>query len=167
MPFYKFTQGVEQKIRVYSPSATLFIKNPESIQIFESVSGNLEEGYWLYFTINEENYIGAGIAQYQLFENNQLKEYGSCQIIPSLMVNPNQDLRSKYAVIVEAIEKTLAGVASKSQKEISIGDKKIAYYSASELLSLLDYFKGKLKEEEMGYDTINNEMKILYKFQIR
>ena len=164
--FYKFIQGKEERIRVYNPTAVLYLKNTTTVLTFSSVVQDGDQ-YWLTFTIDQDNFIGAGICQYQLFDGGQLKEYGSCQIVPSLAVDSNQDLRSKYAIIVDAIEKTLSGVASKAQKDISIGDKKIAYYSAAELLSLLDYFKGKLKEEEMGYDTINNEMKILYKFQIR
>lgn len=166
--FFKFTQGVDEKIRVYNDTAVLYLKNPTTVLTFSKVDTDESTGQkWLTFKIDQDNFIEAGIAQYQLFEGNTLKEYGSCQIIPSLQVNVDQDLRSKYAIIIDAIEKTLAGVASKAQKDISIGDKKVAYYSAAELLSLLDYFKGKLKEEEGGYDTVNNEMKILYKWTIR
>lgn len=167
--FYKFTQGVQEKIRVYSTTATLFIKTPETVQIFSSVSGNQEDGYWLYFTINQENFVGAGVAQYQLFEGDQLKEYGSCQIIPSMMVDPNQDLRSRYAVIVEAIEAKLAGTASRAQRQVSVGDKKIGYMSASQLLSLLNYFKGKLAEEQAGNDVNpkTDQLKIKYKWSLR
>lgn len=165
--FYKFTQGMQEKIRVYNNTAVFYLKNTANILTFSNVVTDDNGDKWLTFTINKDNYIEAGIAQYQLFEGNQLKEYGSCQIIPSLQVNIDQDLRSKYAIIVEAIEASLAGVATKAQKEISIGDKKVAYYSASELLSLLTYFKGKLKEEEGGYDTINNQMRIKYQWRIR
>lgn len=165
--FYKFTQGMEQRIRVYSNTAVLYLKNTSSVLTFSNVVSDSNDQKWLTFTIDQDNYMQAGLAQYQLFEGNQLKEYGSCQIIPSLQVNINQDLRSKYAIIVDAIEKTLAGVASKAQKEISISDKKIAYYSATELTTLLTYFKGKLKEEEGGYDTINNQMRIKYQWRIR
>ena len=68
---------------------------------------------------------------YQLFESNTLKEYGSCQIVPSLLVDPDQDIRGRYAAIVEAIEKQIAGVASTAQKHIQVGDKTIDRYSAS------------------------------------
>ena len=129
--FYKFTQGVEEKIRVYSPSATLMIKNPTTILSFSSVDDTVPDEYWLKFTIDEDNFIEAGIAQYQLFEGSQLKEYGSCQIIPSLLVDPNQDLRGKYKIIVDAIEAMLAGVATKGQRHVQVGDKTIEKYSAA------------------------------------
>ena len=125
---YKFIQGKEEKIRVYNPIAVLYLKNATTVLIFNTVEQEGDE-YWLKFTINEDNFIEAGICQYQLFEGSQLKEYGSCQIVPSLMIDPNQELRSKYAVIVEAIEARLAGTATKAQKDVSVGDKKIGYMS--------------------------------------
>ena len=129
--FYKFTQGIDEKIRVYSPSATLIIKNPSTILTFDSVvSGATEDEYWLQFKIDQDNYIEGGVASYQLFDEDTLKEYGSCQIIPNLLINPNQDLRGKYKIIVDAIEAQLAGVATKGQKRVQVGDKNIDKYSA-------------------------------------
>ena len=162
--FYKFTQGVEEKIRVYSPSATLMIKNPTTILSFNEVDDTVPDEYWLKFTIDENDFIEAGIAQYQLFENDVLKEYGSCQIIPSLLVDPNQDLRGKYKIIVDAIEAMLAGVATKGQRHVQVGDKTIEKYSAAQLLSLLNYFQGKLAEEESGTDvnTKTDQLTIKY-----
>lgn len=161
---YKFVQGKQEKIRVYTPSATLYLKNPESIVIFDSVSGNVQDGYWLYFTINKNNFIGGGICQYQLFEGDQLKEYGSCQIVPSLMVDVQQETRGKYTVIVEAIQAQLAGIATLAQKRVQVNDKSVDKYSAAELLSLLNYFRGKQAEEEAGNDVnpATDQMKIKY-----
>lgn len=168
--FYKFTQGVQERIRVYNQTAVLYLKNTTSVLTFSNVEAGEEEGeYWLTFTIDQDNYMQAGIAQYQLFEGNLLKEYGSCQIIPSMMINPNQELRSRYTVIIEAIEKQLAGVATSASKHVQVGDKTIDKYSAAELLSLLDYFKGKLAEEEAG-SNVNpktDQMRILYKWTLR
>lgn len=166
--FYKFQQGIDEKIRVYAPSATLILKNPTTILTFTQVD-TIEGEYWLKFKIDEEDYIEGGIAQYQLFEGDVLKEYGSCQIIPSLLVNPQQDLRGKYKQIVDAIEAQLAGVATKGQKRVQVGDKNIDKYSASQLLSLLNYFQGKLAEEESGTDinTKTDQMQIKYVWRIR
>ena len=168
--FYKFTQGVEEHIRVYAPSAILILKNSTNILTFNEVtSGATEDEYWLKVRIDEDNYIEGGIAQYQLFENNQLKQYGSCQIVPSLLVNPDQDLRGKYKKIVDGIEAMLAGVATNGQKHIQVADKTIDKYSAKQLLELLNYFQGKLAEEESG-NNINpetDEMKIKYRWDWR
>lgn len=143
------------------------MKDQKNILSFQNSPQEQNGDIWINVLINENNFISSGIKQFQLFENGILKESGTLEVIGSLLVNPAQDMRSKYQIIVQSIQATLAGVASKAQKDISIGDKKIAYYSAAELLSLLDYFKGKLKEEEGGYDTVNNEMKILYKWTLR
>ena len=167
--FYKFTQGVDEKIRVYNQNSILIIKSPETILTFATVEADSNGDLWLKFKIDSQNYIAGGVANYQLFEDNQLKEYGSCQIIPSLLVNQDQDIRGRYAAIVEAIEKQLAGVASSAGKRIQVGDKTIDKYSASQLLSLLNYFKGKLAEEE-AQSNINpktDEMTMLYKWTWR
>lgn len=168
--FYKFTQGVDEKIRVYAPSAVLVLKNTSTIQTFNEVtSGATEDEYWLKFKIDENNYIEGGIAQYQLFEDNVLKEYGSCQIIPNLLINPQQDLRGKYKQIVDAIQACLAGVATKGQKRVQVGDKTIDKYSAYQLLKLLDYFQGKLAEEESGNEvnTKTDQLNIKYVWRVR
>ena len=161
--FYKFTQGVDQRIRVYAPSAILIIKNNTTILTFNTVE-EVNGEYWLTFKIDENNFMEGGLAQYQLFENNVLKEYGSCQIVPSLLVDSSQDLRGKYKQIVDAIEAMLAGVATKGQRHVQVGDKTIEKYSAAELLSLLNYFQGKLAEEESGTDvnTKTDELTIKY-----
>lgn len=161
--FYKFTQGVEEKIRVYSSNAILMLKNTTTIVTFNTVVQTNDE-YWLTFTIDEDNFIEGGLANYQLFEDNVLKEYGSCQIIPSLLVDPGQDLRGKYKIIVDAIEAMLAGVATKGQRHVQVGDKTVEKYSAAQLLSLLDYFQGKLTEEESGTDvnTKTDQLTIKY-----
>ena len=162
--FYKFTQGVPERIRVYcDDSAMLILKNTSTIVTFNEVKTKGDEK-WLQVTINKENFIEGGIAQYQLFEDDVLKEYGSCQIIPSLLVDPTQDLRGKYKIIVDAIEAMLAGVATKGQRHVQVGDKTIEKYSAAQLLSLLNYFQGKLAEEESGTDvnTKTDQLTIKY-----
>ena len=162
--FYKFTQGVQEKVRVYDQNAILILKNTASILTFNNVVEEQNGDLWLTFTIDQNNYMDGGVANYQLFQNNQLKEYGSCQIIPSLLVNASQDIRGRYAAIVDAIQKQLAGVATSASKHIQVGDKTIDKYSASELLSLLNYFKGKLAEQEAdsNINTKTDGMKIKY-----
>lgn len=166
--FYKFTQGVQEKVRVYDQNAILILKNTTNILTFNTVEEQ-DGDLWLKFKIDNQNYMDGGLANYQLFQNNTLKEYGSCQIIPSLLVNPSQDIRGRYEAIVDAIQAQLANVATKAQKHVQVGDKTIDKYSASELLSLLNYFKGKLAEEQSG-TSINpksDQMQFLYKWTIR
>lgn len=166
--FLKIVQGVDEKIRVYDQNAILIIKNTTSILTFTTVEEQ-DGDLWLKFKIDNQNYMDGGLANYQLFQNNTLKEYGSCQIIPSLLVNPDQDIRGRYAAIVEAIQKQIAGVATSAQKHIQVGDKTIDRYSASELMELLTYFQGKLQEEKSGstVNTKSDQLKFLYKWTLR
>lgn len=146
------------------------LKNSVTILTFSEVtSGATEDEYWLKVMIDGNNYIDAGIAQYQLFEDNQLKEYGSCQIIPSLLVNPDQDLRGKYKQIVDAIEAQIAGVATSAQRRVQVADKTIDKYTADDLLKLLNYFQGKLAEQESGNNRNpqTDQMKIKYRWDWR
>ena len=162
--FYKFTQGVQEKIRVYDQNSILIIKNTSSILTFNNVVEEQNGDLWLTFTIDQNNYMSGGVANYQLFQNNQLKEYGSCQIIPSLLVNPDQDLRGRYKIIVDAIQAMLAGVATKGQRHIQVGDKTIQRYNTEDLMRLLNYFQGKLYEEEAqsNVNTKTDQIKIKY-----
>lgn len=168
--FYKFIQGKEQRIRVYSSNSIIILKNSETVLTFNKVIEE-NDGMWLKVLVDRDNFIGAGICQYQLFENNELKEYGNCMIVPSLLVDPNQPIQSRAQMIVEAIQKQLAGTASRAQRTVKVGDKEIQYMSTSQLMALLDYFKGKVKEEqgieEAGINEATDQMKIKYVFRIR
>lgn len=165
--FYKFIQGNTEQIRVYSNSAFIIIKNDSVIQTFNTVIPGEDGDFWLQVLIDTEHFIEGGIAQYQLFQNDQLKEWGACQIIPNLYLDPNQESKGKYRLIVQAIEAQLAGAASRAQKNVKVADKEIQYMSASQLMSLLDYFKNKMAEEEGLLNTATNQLKIKYKWRIR
>ena len=145
------------------------MKDTVNILSFSNVTEDASGDLWLNILIDNDNFISKGIKQYQLFENNKLKESGVLEVIPSLLVNSEQDLRGRYAVIVEAIQKQIAGVATSAQKHIQVGDKTIDRYSASELMELLTYFQGKLAEEESGstVNTKSDQMTFLYKWTIR
>lgn len=165
--FYKFIQGNTEHIRVYSNNAFIIIKNDTSIQTFNTVIPDNDNNYWLQVCIDMQHFIEGGIAQYQLFQDNQLKEWGTCQVIPNLYLDPNQESRSRYRIIVEAIEAKLAGTATRAQRQVKVGDKQIQYMSASELLGLLDYFRKKMNEDEGLIDPATNELKIKYQWRIR
>lgn len=167
---YKVIQGQVFPIRVYSSNSILIMRDDQSILSFNKVTEDNEGNLWLNILIDQTNFMEAGTKQFQLFENNQLKQSGVIQVIASLLVNADQKLKSKYQLIVEAIEKQLAGIATLAQKVTKVNDKQIQKYSAAQLLSLLDYFKGKLKEEEgltEGVNSATDQMKIKYVFKIR
>lgn len=140
------------------------MRDETTILTFQNSPANQNGEIWINILIDKKNFISSGLKQYQLFENNILKESGTLEVIASLNVDPNQDLRGKYKIIVSSIEAQLAGVATSASKHIQVGDKTIDKYSASELLSLLNYFKGKLAEQEAdsNINTKTDGMKIKY-----
>lgn len=169
---YKIIQGIQFKLRVYSRNSILIIKDETSVLTFNNViEDNQDNSLWLSVLIDQNNFMAAGTKQYQLFEDNNIKQYGALQVVASLLVDPEQDLRGRYAIIVDAIEANLAGIATTAQKHVQAGDKTIDSYSAAQLLSLLSYFKGKLKEqesqEEGSVNPSSDQMLIKYKFTIR
>lgn len=165
--FYKIIQGQNYPIRVYNANSVLIMKDQLDILQFNAEETNGQ--YWINVLIDDSNFISAGLKQYQLFEGGVLKQSGTLEVVGSLLVDSSQDLRGKYKVIVDAIEAQLAGVATKGQKKVQVGDKNIERYSATELLSLLNYFQGKLAEEESGTDinTKTDQMAIKYVWRIR
>lgn len=167
---YQITQGIPFQIRVYPKTeennAFIIIRDPQSIVQFTDVV-TINEEKWLTGIITQDNFMSPGIKYFQLFEDNLIKEEGNLLVKVNLSIDTTQDYRSKYAVIVEAIEAMIAGTASRAQKTVKVGDKEIQYMSFSELKAILDYFKGKLKEQEDGYDTVNNQMHQKYVFRIR
>lgn len=164
---YEITQGIRFPIRVYSGNSILIIKNQASILSFNNVTEDQNHDLWLNVMIDKDNFIEGGLYSYQLFENNILKEQGVLKVNASLLVDDTQDLRSKYQIILEAIEKMLAGTASRAQRIVKVADKEIQYMSAKQLMALEEYFRGKLKEQENGYDVVNNQMNQKFVFRIR
>ena len=145
------------------------MKDQTTILTFQNSPQEQNGDIWINVQITKDNFISAGLKQYQLFEGNVLKESGTLEVIASLNVDATQDLRGKYKQIVSSIQAMLAGVATKGQRHVQVGDKTIEKYSASQLLSLLNYFQGKLAEEESGTDvnTKTDQMTILYKWTMR
>ena len=147
----------------------LIMRDETTILTFQNSPADQNGEIWINVQITKDNFIAAGPKQYQLFEGNILKESGTLEVVASLKVDPQQDLRGRYAIIVEAIEKQIAGIATKAQRHVQVGDKTIDKYNADDLLKLLDYFKGKLAEEESG-SNINpetDEIKIKYRWSWR
>ena len=140
------------------------MRDETTILTFQNGQPDSHGDIWIDVLIDKDNFISAGLKQYQLFENNVLKESGTLEVVASLLVDATQDLRGKYKQIVSSIQAMLAGVATKGQRHIQVGDKTIQKYSARQLLQLLNYFQGKLDEEESQSDvnTKTDQMKIKY-----
>lgn len=75
-----------------------------------------------------------------------------------LEVKPNYSLNdepepeeSRWRTVLSAVDAAIAGRATQAQLRVSVGDKSIEYCSLSELLSLREFVKGRLKEEESSH----------------
>ena len=71
-----------------------------------------------------------------------------------------------WETILDAVEATLAGKATTAQSSISVGDKSISYMSVSELMSLREFAKEKIAEEN-GKFVAGRGAKIIYKWTMR
>lgn len=166
---YKIIQGQNFPIRVYSNNSVLIMKDQLDILSFTNSPPDQNDEIWINVLIDQDNFISAGLKQYQLFEGNVLKQSGTLEVVGSLLVDSSQDMRGRYKVIVDAIQAQLAGVATSANRHVQVGDKTIDKYSAYELLKLLDYFQGKLAEEESGTDinTKTDQMQIKYVWRVK
>lgn len=73
----------------------------------------------------------------------------SLEVLPnySLADEPEPSL-SRWKTVLAAVDAAIAGRATQSQLRVSVGDKSIEYCSLAELLSLREFVRGRLKEEE-------------------
>lgn len=54
---------------------------------------------------------------------------------------------SRWKTVLDAVDAAIGGRATQAQLRVSVGDKSIEYCSLSELLSLRQFVKARLKEE--------------------
>lgn len=72
---------------------------------------------------------------------------------------------SYWKGVLKTVEERIAGKAIDPAKDVSVGDKRISYYSFSELMDLRNFIKGKIAEEEDEEGiSPNNEKKIVYRW---
>ena len=64
------------------------------------------------------------------------------------MSNTSSEEKSPNRIALEAINAFLCGRATSQQREVQIGDKKIAYSTLSELLEWKRYFEQEVRKEE-------------------
>lgn len=96
----------------------------------------------------------AGSYSYQAFvtdgtENIEVDE-GKISVLPSLSgisVNDTHDGRSEFQIILDAIDATLKGKATKDQLSYSIGDRELRRYDITDLLKLRDKYQQLVNQE--------------------
>lgn len=155
----KFTIGFNFRVTSPSPDAVLILRSDTAKIIVETVDG--------YFSADKEvtKNWGIGGYLYQIQTEAGVIESGSIELLPNYALSEvGVSVKSHAQQMVDAIEAVIEGRASQSTKNVTVGDKSLGYMSLDELLQYLNYFKGKVAQEE-GKSSVNDEKKI--KFQWR
>lgn len=75
---------------------------------------------------------------------------GQLEVTPDFsdIVDSGYDGRSPYKVVLDAIDATLAQVATKAQQSISVDGRAMSNFSPGELTRMRDYYASKVAQEE-------------------
>ena len=104
-----------------------------------------------------------GRYNYQIITDGKIDKKGIIKIQANLLYSSSPD--SYWQKALKAVEDRIAGKAIDPANDISVGDKKITYYSLNQLLELRDFIKQKIAEEdeEEGIETRSpNDGKTIY-----
>ena len=162
----KFTKGFLFRYRVKSSSSKLIIKGDFAKYTCENVVEK-DDGFYIEETSEVTKNWQVGKFKYQILNDECIEDEGEIQILQNFaLMEEDESVKSHWEVILEAIEATLAGKATAAQSSISVGDKSISYMSVSELMSLRQFAKEKISEEN-GKFVYGNGKKILHKWVMR
>lgn len=104
-----------------------------------------------------------GTYDYQLISNNAIIESGQIKIIPNLLYSDS--ILPYWKKALKAIDERLAGKTLNPANDVSVGEKRISYYSLDDLLKLRDFVVSKVAEEE-GKPTKDDQKIIKYKWSL-
>lgn len=162
----KFTKGFVFRYRVKTSSSKMIIKGCNVKYTCENVVSSDDESY-IEVTSDVTKTWNAGVFKYQILNDEGIEEEGEIQILQNFaLMDEDESVKSYWETILEAIEATLAGKATAAQSSISVGDKSISYMSVSELMSLREFAKEKIAEEN-GKFVPGKGAKILHKWVMR
>ena len=162
----KFTKGFLFRYRVKTPSSKMIIKGDNVKYIFSNIVEK-DNSFYIEEPADATKNLETGVFKYQILNDEGIEDSGDIEILPNFaLMDEDESVRSHWEVVLEAIEATLAGKATAAQASISVGDKSISYMSVSELLSLRDFAREKIAEEN-GKFVAGNGAKILHKWVMR
>ena len=162
----KFTKGFVFRYRVKSSSSKLIIKGCNVKYTCENVVEK-DNSFYIEEPADVTKKWDAGVFKYQILNDEGIEDEGEIQILQNFsLMDEDESVRSHWEVVLDAVEATLAGKATNSQTNISVGDKSIGYMSVSELLELREFAKEKIAEEN-GKFVAGNGAKILHKWVMR
>ena len=162
----KIVKGFLFRYRVKTHNSKLVIKGDFVKYTCENVVEK-DDGFYIEEPSEVTKNWSVGKFKYQILNNEGVEEEGEIQILQNFaLMDEDESVKSHWEVVLEAIEATLAGKATAAQSSISVGDKSISYMSVSELMSLREFAKEKIAEEQ-GKFISGNGAKILHKWVMR
>ena len=162
----KFTKGFVFRWKVKTSSSKLIIKGCSVKYICENVVEK-DDSFYIEESADVTKNWSVGKFKYQILNDEGVEDEGDIQILQNFaLMDEDESVKSHWEVVLEAIEATLAGKATAAQSSISVGDKSISYMSVSELMSLREFAKEKIGEEN-GKFVSGKGAKILHKWVMR
>ena len=162
----KFTKGFVFRYRVKSSSSKLIIKGCNVKYTCENVVEK-DNGFYIEESADVTKKWDVGVFKFQILNDEGVEDDGDIEILPNFaLMDEDESVKSHWEVVLDAVEATLAGKATNSQTNISVGDKSIGYMSVSELLELRAFAKEKISEEN-GKFVAGKGAKILHKWVMR
>ena len=155
----RFTRGYKFKYKVPSEFCKLVLINDFDKYVVDIY----EDGY---LVCNDTTEWKPGRYNFQLLGEEGVLEQGILIVLQNFSLADISSYKSKWQTILDAIDASLAGRATQTQKDISVGDKRIGYCDIDELLKLRDFVLGKIAEEkeEEGEDMFNKNDQHVIKF---
>lgn len=153
----RITQGFVFRRLVQTPTTKIILLNGAEKHIIDTV---VPEGDSLYLTASAEETATwtVGKYQYQLQDTEGVIESGDAFVLVNFALDSAEtSYKSRWEIVLEAVDATLAGKATSAQQSVTIGDKSITSMNVTELLKLRDFIKARLAEEakEKGEDYLN------------
>lgn len=162
----KIVKGFLFTYRVKTPSSKIIIKGDFAKYTCENVVEK-DNSFYIEEPADVTKKWDVGKFKYQILNDEGIEDSGDIEILPNFaLMDEGESVRSHWEVVLDAVEATLAGKATNSQTNISVGDKSIGYMSVSELLELRSFAKEKIAEENGKFVT-GNGAKILHKWVMR
>ena len=162
----KIVKGFLFRCKVKTSSSKMIIKGDFAKYTCENVVEK-DNSFYIEEPAEVTKNWQVGKFNYQILNDEGIEDEGEIQILQNFaLMDEDESVKSHWEVILEAIEATLAGKATAAQSSISVGDKSISYMSVSELMSLREFAKEKIGEEN-GKFVSGKGAKILHKWVMR
>lgn len=167
----KITQGFVFKRLVQTTTTKMILLNDTEKHVIDTV---VQEGDSLYLiaTAEETALWSVGKYSYQIQDTEGIIESGDAYVLVNFALDSATDsYKSRWQIVLEAVDATLAGRATSAQQSVTIGDKSIQSMSVEQLLKLRDFIKARLAEEAAAkgeeYINPNDEHRIKYFWRAR